>query len=647
MLRPVSIALELLDYKVGDYVKGQEPNGGAASMWQLIEFLRDQTNSLGPSDRHRLDLLTDRLDEHERAKFKSGTDTLETLILGHEDRRSGSPFDTDPTDVLVLEALEREPVPTTAADLATERRETDEVRAEREVLQRLAERAWWDDIEDFIHRTAASWRSERERVTPRLVYATLQNLERYRSLEGFEHDVNLRRFSVTVPMPERDDPLVSFNDLESLGEIVRNLIEAILSVGGARGVLSSSEVSPTGALDYVREAAGKVAQDPYAGRLSVMSGRGPTSDQLRLAVRELAKERIPEQQKAAQRNHLEQRLAEAQAHERSQRQMFQRDTHRFGEMIHAFFERLADYIPTTFGGKGGGPQLPGSVLFGVNPGLRVERVPAGAEAITARLLGPLRFAIGGIELAVTGTGTHRTIFVGDQERPLTDRMTLTVDRSRVSIYHEGEYLHLRVRDGNRPLASLMAEALVVYYVLSQPESENMLATLALVSNAIRGEPPNLISAAIERIGAITASTPNRRDAIEGLIRGSARAVAAAIEENVLMGLVQRLHVAITAERGDLAVVLQQLDGAETGVHQLGASPITADVGGMKLTIREYSGSKERDPNVVLMLPGQVVGSFSKYLLEPMGMGTLVCARADGEVALAYIPGSMIAVPRAI
>ena len=647
MLRPVSLALELLDYKVGDYVKGLEPNGGAASMWQLIEYLRDQTNSLGPAERRTLDVLTDRLDEHERAKFKSGTDTIETLILGHEDRQLGHPFDTDPTDVLVLEALEREPVPTAVADPGAERRETDEVRAERDVLQRLAERAWWDDVEHFVHRTAASWRSERERVTPRLIYATVQNLERYRSLEGFEHDVNLRRFTVTVPMPERDDPLVSFNDLESLAEIVRNLIEAILSVGGARGVLSTSEVAPSGAFEYVREAAGRVAQDPYAGRLSVMSGRGPTADQLRLAIRELAKERIPEQQKAAQRNHLEQRLAEALAHERSQRQMFQRDTHRFGEMIHAFFERLADHVPTTFGGKGAGPQLPGSVLFGVNPGLRVERVPAGAEAITARLLGPLRFAIGGIELAVTGTGPNRVIFAGDQERPLAERMTFIVHGARLSIYHEGDYLHVRVRDGNRSLASLMAEALVVFYVLSQPESESMLATLALVSNAIRGEPPNLISAAIERIGAITIATPNRRDAIEGLIRGSARAVGAAIEENVLMGMVQRLHVAITAERNDLAMVLQQLDGAETGVHQLGASPITVDVGGMKLTVREYAGAKERDPNVVLMLPGHVVGSFSKYLLEPMGMGTLVCARADGEVALAYIPGSMVAVPRAM
>ena len=646
MLRPDSIALELLGYKVQDYVKGQEPGGGAASMWQLLEYLRGQTTRLGPAERRQLDALSDQLDEHERAKSKSGTDTLETLILGHGDDAGPDAFDTDPTDVLVLEALEREPVPTAIAE-PVDRHETGEVRAEREVLQRIAERAWWDDIEAFVHRTAASWRAERERVTPRLIYATLHNLERFRSLEGFEQDVNLRRFAVTIPMPERDDPLVSFNDLESLAEIVRDIIGAVLSVGSERGVLSGSEVAPSGALEYVREAAAKVAQDPYAGRLSVMSARGPTSDQLRLALRELVKERIPEPQKAAQRKHLEQRLAETLAHERSQRQMFQRDTHRFGEMIHGFFERLADHLPTTFGGKGTGPQLPGAVLFGVNPGLRVERVPAGAEAITVRLLGPLRFAIGGIDLAVTGAGQSWSLFVGDEEHPLQDSMKLNVNGATIGVYHEGSYVHVRVSSGNRSLASLMAEAVVVFYVLSQPESESLLATLALVSNAIRGEPPNLISAAIDRIGAITASTPDRRESIEGLVRGSARAVGAVIEEHVLVGLVERLHVAITAEAGDLQVVLQQLEGAETGVHQLSGTPLTVDIGGMKLTIREYATGKGRDGNVVLMLPGQVVGSFSKYLLEPMSAGTLVCARAQDEVGVAFIPGSSIAIPRAV
>lgn len=646
MSRPESIALELLAYKVAEYVRGGEPSGGSGSMWRLLEHVRGQTEKLDPAQRRQLDALAEQLDEHERSKSKTGTDTLESLILGMADEPERDVFDTDPTDVLVLEALENAPAPV-AQEPEPDVHETDEIRREREILHRIAQRAWWDDIEDFVQRTAASWRADRERAMARLAFATLQNLEKYSQTDGFAEDTNLRRFQVTVPLPERDDPLVSFSDPESLAEIARNLVEAILSVRDEKGLLADVDLPAAGAFQYVREAAVKVSQDPYAGRLSVMSSKGPSSDQLRLAIRELSKERLSEQHKTAQRKHLEQRLAETLAHERSQRQMFQRDVHRFGELVHGYFERLADQLPPDVGGKGAGPQLPGAVLFGEHPASRVERVPAGADAITVRLLGPLRFTLGGIDIAVTGTGESRGLFVGEEELRLGEHMKLHIDGARVSTYQVEDYLHVRVHDRNRSLASLMAEALVVFYVLSQAERENMLATLALLSNAIRGEAPNLISAAIDRIGAITTSTPNRREAVDGLVRGSARAVGAAIDENALMGLVQRLHIAITARPGDLDMVMQQADGAETGVYPLASAPVTVDIGGLKLTIREYSAGRPGESNVVIMLPGQVVGSFSEYLLEPMSQGTLVCARAEGEVAVAFIAGTAIAIPRAV
>ena len=647
MLRPQAVALELLAYKVGDYLRGEEPKGGTSSMWQLMDQLRSEADRLDPGERRQLDALAHRLDEHERSKAKGATDTLESLVLSDDFAIDAEGLDTDPTDILVVEALQMAPAPTAPPEPAVERHETEQERAEREVLQRIAERVWWDDLDSFIQRVAASWRADRERVTPRLLYATLQNLERYSSTEGFQSDVNLRRFKVTVPLPERNDPLVSFSDPDSLAEIARDLIEAILSVRSGRGLLSSVDMPASHALDYVHEAANRVSQDPYAGRLTLMEGAGPTTEQLRLALRELSKERMSEAQKASQRRHLEQRLAETQAHERSQRQMFQRDLHRFGENVHGFFERLADQLPPDVGGRGAGPQLPTAVLFGVNPGLRVERVPPGAEAITARVPGPVRFTVGDVEVAITGTGRDQALFVAGQEMPMSERHTALVDDRRLDLYVVEDYLHVRVRDGKRSLASLMAEAIVVFYVLSQPQRDNLLATLALVSNSIRGEPPNLISAAIDRIGAITADTPNRRDAIEGLVRGSARAVGASLDDNVVMGLVQRLHVAITAHPGDLATVLQQLDVADTGVHQLGSAPITVDIGGKKLTLREYAGGRGHTSNVVVMLPGHVLGSFSEYLLEPFSGGTLLCAHAEDEVAVAFVPDVTIAVPRAV
>lgn len=648
MVRTESLALELLTYKVGDFLRGEEPAGGVASMWQLMEYLRSRVDNLDRAERGELDELALRLEERERSKIKPETDTLESLVLGIGEPSDKEVFDTDFGDVLVLDAMDEVTVTTpNTPGRVVDRRENDEIRAERLVLRRIAERAWWDDVEEFVRRTAAGWRADRERVTPRLIYATLQNLDRYHRSEASAQDVNLRRFKVTIPVPERKDPLVSFSDLETLAEIVRNLLEAILSVKEESGLLSGTDVATADAFEYVKTAALKVSQDPYAGKLSLLGGKEVTSDQIRMAIRELAKERMADRQKVVQRRHLEQRLAETQAHERTQRQMFQRDTHRFADLIHGFFERLANHLPVSVGGKGAGPQLPGTVLFGVHPGLRVEKVPPGADAITVRLIGPLRFTIAGIDVAVTGTGATQALFVGDQEYPLSAHMSVTVDGWRLGIYHYGEYLHVRVRARNRSLASTMGEALVVFYVLSQPETESMLATLALVSNAIQGEPPNLISLAIDRIGAITAATPNRRDAIEGLVRGSARAVGATIDENALMGLIQRLHVAITAQPGDIAAILQQLDGKDATVHHLGSAPITVEVGGLKLTLREFPTGREHDPNVVVMLPGQVLGSFSKFLLEPLHEGTLVCARAEHEVAVSFIPDTSIATPRAV
>ena len=41
-----------------------------------------------------------------------------------------------------------------------------------------------------------------------------------------------------------------------------------------------------------------MAQDPYAGKLSLIERKGPTTSELRTAIQELAKERLPEAQKA-------------------------------------------------------------------------------------------------------------------------------------------------------------------------------------------------------------------------------------------------------------------------------------------------------------------------------------------------------------
>src|SRR5690606_39471783 len=89
--------------------------------------------------------------------------------------------------------------------------DTPEEREEHAVLQRLARRVWWDDLESFVQQLAASWRSQRDRYAARVAYATLRNLKRNVAKDTFVRDSSLRGFKVLEPIPSLADPLVSLS----------------------------------------------------------------------------------------------------------------------------------------------------------------------------------------------------------------------------------------------------------------------------------------------------------------------------------------------------------------------------------------------------------------------------------------------------
>ena len=102
---------------------------------------------------------------------------------------------------------------------------------------------WWVDIEDFVGRSAASCRAERERTTARLLYALLRNLTLYAKTPGFAEDVSLTRFAVLEPVPALGDPLASFSTLESVAGVLRELIETALG-SGREGPLKTLKLPP-------------------------------------------------------------------------------------------------------------------------------------------------------------------------------------------------------------------------------------------------------------------------------------------------------------------------------------------------------------------------------------------------------------------
>ncbi|CAN5758499.1 hypothetical protein BH24DEI2_BH24DEI2_08530 [soil metagenome] len=623
MLKLEPLALELLEYKIQDVKAARQVKGGLASVWDLYNHLFKEASVLAPSDRIRVEEAGKILRRYgETSKTpKVMTQTLEALILG-DIGMTVSPR-------VSLEVAMTEEAPILEMD--------PEVLEEQTVLQRLAKRVWWHDMEAVVHEFAVQCRAEKERTTARLLYALSRNLGRYLQTAP-PLDLNLNQFEVVDIVPERGDPLVSFNDLEILSEFIRELVEIIVGLGEETGRYAPLEVPRGQALGFVKRMALAIARDPYSGESSPVVQRRPSSDQLRLALQELAKESLREEQMQLQRNTLTERLRITTAYERQQREVFQQDIHNFTAAVHSFFSRLERYLPGRIGGEALEPQLLGGVLFAVNPALRVNTVATGSTSVTVHLKGPTRFALAGVDIAVTGSPLP-SLYINGQDHRLQPRLRLSVDGATIVAIHESNYLHLSVRDETRSLAALTAEALAVYYVLSSPRRADLLRVLRAAANVATGEPQDLVTQALGRLRELSGRAPDRRQALTGLVSGSARAVGVHLSSPVIADLVEWFLQAMTVSAADLQKLLAGTAGAEVSVHRLGDDPLPLNLGGQPVTVRKYRNrDKDAAESVALTLPDRTVGSFKTHLVQALPGGTLLCVRAAEELVCLYFGG---------
>ncbi len=635
MLKLQQAALELLEYKISDLVNKREVKGGIGSVWALHDQLVRTGAGLDVADRRRLEEIGRRLrmiGEQPRQPGSTG-DSFDDIVLGDAPAK----VQKRPAVTLVsgdsLDASEPDLVATAARDL--------EFDDERTQLHKLASTVWWFELDRFIGQLAASLRSERDRYTARLLYATHRNLLRFGTMTGFAEDVNLSRFRVTEAIPARDDALVSVDDLDSLAEMVREIISTIMQLGEPGTPLAGLDLPQDQSVDFVRRVALAVAHDPYAGRYSLIKPRQPGSEQLRLAIQELSREWMREEERLAQRRELEQRLQAVLAWERHQKQLFAMDVSNFTGLINTFFDRISRFLPESVGGSAEGPQLSGGVLGARNPNVRLDSVPEGAMQVTVCTRAPVRFQLGGLELAIRTREGVTSMNVSGKEVRVDREFSIETGRGRLQGFSEGEYVHLRFEDFSRSLSALVAESLAAHFVLTSDYRTEMLTVLRILANSLVGEPQELVRQALARLSALSATAPRRRVAIEGFLRGSARAAGVSLPDSVILGLVQRFHVAMTVAPDDLPVLLDRLDAADASVYPLTGEPLTVTAGNVTLTIRQYRarGGSPAGSSMVVMLPGRTLGSFTDYLIEPLGNGTLICVRGDDELAVIYLRDS--------
>lgn len=634
------VALELLEYKLNDLTAGRSTPGGPAATWALHDRLTRSAGLLDEADRRQLTALGQRLrtvGETPRS-LKDAAHSLDDLVLGAD---TSALDDQQPvlTEERPAERLLRHEATASGTRTPTpvSQRPDPRVMAEQAELRKLATAVWWNDLDRFMTQVAATLRAERDRYTARLLYATHRNLLRYGAAGEYHDDANLSRFRVEEAIPARDDALVSVDDLDSLVELVREILSTIMELGEPGTVLEGLELPRDHALDYVQRVALAVAADPYAGSHALIRRRDPGSRELRLAIQELGREWLPEEERISQRRELEQRLQAVLAFERHQKQSFDRDVQQFSALMRAFFEKAARFLPRSVGGQASGPQLQGGVLGGVNPLLALETVPEGATGTTVHLDRDRRFRLASMELGVREQSGVRSLSADGRETPLERDFILETGRGKLHGFTEGDYLHLRFEDFGRSLAVLVAEALAAHYVLANESQAELLLTLKILANTVVGEPQELIRQAIARLATLSANVPRRRTAIEGFLRGSAKAAGVELSDSVIHGLVHRLHTALSVGPSDLSALLDRLGNAEANVYPLTGDPLSVTVGNTNLTVRQYRGRGEgAQESMVVMLPGRTLGSFTDYLIEPLGAGTIICVKGDQDLAVIYL-----------
>jgi hypothetical protein len=629
MLKPREMALELLEYKMSDLQNEKHVSGGIASAWELYDYLCVEMNLLNGEQRKRLEDFgrTLRYISETPGQTKVLADTFEALVIESFPEITSTDIPVSPA--LHNAAMRGEAPPPPKQTLTPEQQD------EQRILKDLAKQVWNHDLDLILQQMAVQYRVEKDRMTARLIYAVTRNLERYASTPEFAKDTQLTSFQITEPVAELQDPLVSFNSAETVLALLQEFVETVFSLAH-EGQHKDLKLPRNQVLDYLKRMGLVVARDPYAGYYSLLARKGVNSQQIRAAIEQLPKEPLRPDERQQKRQELESRLATAVANERKQRDFFLQETQQFIALVEDFFAKLTPHLPVRVGGKASDPQLPGGVLFSETPALSLKVVPKEAKAVTVRVRGPVRFLLSGVDVAVMGVKSAYSLYVGGKEFGLEPFQMIALGKQKLFAFYKDQYLHLKLHDEVRSLATTLAEALAVFEVLRSPQRDGLLKTLKAASNVTTGEPQEVVAQALTRFREVSGQAPNRKSVIDGLLRGAAKAEGVVLPDSTFIPVVQRFVSALTVTSQDVQRVLDNSDKTLSSIHKLGDDPITLNLGGQSLTLRLYKGKNDEGlESVVVLQPGRVLGTFSSYLLLPFLTGTLLCVRSGSELAVLY------------
>ena len=651
MMSLEKLSLELLEYKIEDIQAGRKIKGGLDSAWELYDFLLKGEYMLEQAENYKLakfgEILKAQIAMLAKARstsvdLKSSFEKLMTESFPDIQRSQfGNKAVADFDELLSTDTTVASPSFDHAIDWFDEALATKELSsnpefvAEQKILQNLALKLWWHDLDNQLQNLAIFYKLEPDLLTARLLYALLRNFEHYSNQKGFADDIELEKFRVVFPITKKDDPLAILDDIETIKDLNKRLIKMIFNLSSESGDFIKLKLDSVKSIDYFEKMALKIADNPFSESSPSQRQSKLSSADVKIAMQDLINSKsVLEDERKRQLKVLDKRYRELRDFELAKNDRENREKIYFSKVIRNYFSKLRTILFKSYGGNLDSPRLAGGVLFAKNPVLDANAIPVGAKAITVRIKGPMRFKLAGLELALMGSGNHMMIYLDGDEYPLEKQSRLSAKNKTLIALLEDSYLHLRLEDESFTLVEQLARGLVLLKILSSEYSKELLQVLKIISLSANDSPYTIVEAALGRFKQFSSKAPSTRPVVEGLIRAAVKSQNIELPENVILSIVQTILNALTSESKDFDIVLESANHSEIKLIEMSSDALNIYIDNQDLGLRRYRSSI-RPEYIAVLSANKFLGSFSTMMIKPFSTGSIMLIKHANEIAILY------------
>ena len=435
------------------------------------------------------------------------------------------------------------------SQLAEEEEELERIRA-------LAVKVWLYDLRRELDKLSFSFRFEPGRNTVRLIYAIMRNLQRYSKNPDFAEDIHLDHFKVIEAFPDYDNPLVPLRRLEDIRAVTDVFVQTIFSFKSKGSEYKHLKIPQEGVLEYLQKFAYLVAENPYAGKMTLIENSHPESQRIKEAIQMVEMDDIGFEAKRIERARLEKKLANALSSEEANSSMFKRDLRLYHEAVTNLFRWLYILLPSNVGGMATLPKLEGDIIAAKNPALKRYRQATDSDAITLQLSGPVRCHLDSLEVAVIKTGNVWDLFCGEESTELNELTQIDASGRQIEAFVESDYLHLRVANKSRTLPQLLSEGLLLHWMIVEEVFDDFAMILKFITNISASTSQLHMIRSIRQFIKLCEQSQNSLQAMMGFVNAAQKTCDTRLTNEIVNEFFQKIELLLDAGGSRLTKVLE-------------------------------------------------------------------------------------------